>query len=215
MNKADKLVQIRSEKTDGFLVYKDENLRKINSIRRVISAPDAKLPPILCEAQVMFSPASEANNEPRSCYNCQFYNYNRSCKIHSPEIVVKKLTWPPEATADSKRIEYWPCCGYWMPGESNYSAAAHIATVDPDHSGLCWINAPKPGLEYSGACCGGAHDGDDCDFYMTPVADKRLAPTGFCRVLQKDVANMDACSAWIDDDLVNWRTAQERFKLNT
>jgi hypothetical protein len=224
MSKADQLARARgktalasnsmSGKTDGFLVYKDENLPKINSIRRVISAPDAKLPPILNNGQVSFSSASEAHGEPRSCYNCPFFNYNRGCQLMSPEIIVKKLIWPPEATADSKQIEYWPVCSYWVYGEPNYGKPRHIASLDPDNAGLCWINAPEVGMDKSGSCCGGANGGDDCDFYMTAVPDKRRSPQGFCRVLQKDVSNMDCCASWLDDDLVSWRTAAERFKLN-
>jgi hypothetical protein len=213
MSKADELAGLRG-KTDGFLVYKGENLRKINSIRRVISAPDAKLPPILNNGQVTFSSASEAHNEPRSCYNCQFYNFNRSCKLMSKELQIKKLVWPSAPTKDSKQIEYWPVCGYWIYGEPNYSAEQRYSSIDPDNAGLCWINAPEMGLDRNGSCCSGANNGDDCDFFMTPVADKRDVDSGFCRVLQKPVAGMDCCSAWLDDDLVSWRTAQERFKIN-
>jgi|SRR6478609_4573528 len=209
MGKAEDIA--RSRKTDGFLVYEDKNLPKINSIRRVISAPDAKLPPILNNGQVSFSAPYK---DPRSCYNCPFYNFNRGCQLMSPEIVIRKLLWPKEATEDSKQIEYWPVCSYWVPGEPNYGSPKRIATLDPDDAGLCWINAPEVGLEYSGANCSGANDADDCDFYMTPIADKRKAKQGFCRVLQKTVDGMACCSAWLDDDLVSWRTANERLKIN-
>jgi hypothetical protein len=198
-------------RTDGFLTYTEDNLSKINAIRRVISAPDAKLPPILNNGQVTFSSASEAHGEPRSCYNCPFFNYDRSCKLMGQSLIVKKFIWPPRATADSKRIEYWPVCSYWIPGEPNYGPEQSIAKLNPDDAGLCWINAPEVGLDASGSCCGGQNGGDDCDLFMTPDADKRDADTGFCRVLQRDVENMSCCSAWIDDDLVGWRTAQERL----
>lgn len=202
--------------TDGFFVYKPKpaQLRKVNSIRRVISAPDAKLPPILNNGQALFSSAAEANDEPRSCYNCSFYNYGRTCMLFGAEIEVHKLVWPPEATSDSKQIEYWPVCGHWVPGEPNYGPEKSIARLNPDDAGLSWVNAPKPGLEASGTCCGGRNGGDDCDFWMIPGDDKRAADTGFCRVLQRDTDNMDCCSCWLDDDLVSWRTAQERFKIN-
>jgi hypothetical protein len=201
-------------KTDGFLTYTDENLAKVNSIRRVISAPDATLPPILNNGQVTFSSTSEANDEPRSCYNCVFYNYGRSCQLLGQSLEIRKLIWPPQPTEDSKQIEYWPVCSYWVPGEPAYGAARSIAALNPDDAGLCWINAPEVGLDASGSCCGGQNGGDDCDFFMTPMPDKRGADTGFCRVLQRDVNNMDCCSAWLDDDLLNWRTAMERFKIN-
>lgn len=199
-------------RTDGFLVYKPENLSKVNAIRRVISAPDAKLPPILNNGQVVFSSAESADRKPRSCANCVFYNYGRSCKLIGQGIKVRKFIWPPEKTSDSKQIEYWPACGMWTPGKPNYGAEQFIASYDPDDIGLCWINAPSVGLEYSGSCCGGQNGGDDCDYFMTSVADKRDADTGFCRVLQRDTNNMDCCTAWNDDDLVSWRTAQERIK---
>jgi hypothetical protein len=201
-------------KTDGFLRYKEENLRKINSIRRVISAPDATLPPILNNGQVSFSSAKDAHDEPRSCYNCGFYNYGRTCQLMSPSIEIHKLLWPPAATPDSKQIEYWPVCSYWIPGEPAYGSTKQLASLNPDDAGLCWINAPEPGLDASGACCSGANGGDDCDMFMTPGADKRDFDQGFCRVLQRDVNGMDCCSAWLDDDLVAWRTAQERFRIN-
>lgn len=201
-------------KTDGFLAYKAENLRKINSIRRVISAPDATLPPILNNGQIVFSSAKDADSEPRSCYNCPFFNYERSCQLMGQKLLIKKFIWPPKATADSKQIEYWPVCSYWIPGEPAYGEEKSIATIDPDYAGLCWVNAPEPGLDHSGSNCGGANDGDDCDFFMTPGPDKRSFETGFCRVLQRNVNNLDCCGAWLDDDLVNWRTAQERMRLN-
>jgi hypothetical protein len=201
-------------KTDGFLTYREENLRKINSIRRVISAPDAKLPPILNNGQVLFSSASTADNEPRSCYNCPFFNYERSCQLMGSQVEIHKLFWPKQATSDSKQIEYWPVCGYWVKGEPNYGEEKCVAHLNPDDAGLGWVNAPKPGQEYGGTSCGGRGGGDDCDLWMTEGADKREEDSGFCRVLQRETQNLDCCSAWVDDDLVSWRTAQERFKIN-
>lgn len=203
-------------RTDGFLVYKPkiDQLRKVNSIRRVISAPDAKLPPILNNGQVTFSSASSANNEPRSCYNCTFFNYERSCQLMGQGLTIRKLLWPPTPTADSKQIEYWPVCSYWIYGEPNYGSSRSISCLNPDDAGLCWINAPEPGLKKSGACCSGANGGDDCDLWMVSGPDKRDFKEGFCRVLQRNTAAMDCCACWVDDDLVSWRTAIERFKLN-
>lgn len=201
-------------KTDGFLVYEPENLRKINSIRRVISKPDAKLPPILNNGQVLFSAAEDAHGEPRSCYNCPFYNYGKSCRLMGPDVEIRKLLWPPKQTADSKQVEYWPVCGYWIYGEPNYGTEKFTARISPDDAGLGWINAPKPGQKQGGSCCGGRNGGDDCDLWMTADEDKREADTGFCRVLQRDTNNLDCCSCWEDDDLVSWQTAQERFKIN-
>lgn len=200
-------------KLDGFLKYEPRNLRKINSIRRVISAPDAKLPPILNNGQVTFSSAESAGCEPRSCYNCTFYNYGKSCRLMGPEISIRKFIFPKEATPDSKQIEYWPVCSYWIKGEPNYGSQSFIENkLNPDDAGLSWINAPSPGLKYSGSCCGGQRGGDDCDLWMVSGPDKRAFDVGFCRVLQRDTQNMDCCSCWTDDDLVSWRTAQERLK---
>lgn len=202
-------------KTDGFLVYEPENLRKINSIRRVISKPDAKLPPILNNGQVLFSAAEDAHGEPRSCYNCTFYNYGRSCGLMGPEIQIRKFIWPTKATADSKQIEYWPVCGYWISGDPNYGEESFRAHISPEDAGLIWINAPKVGQKYGGSNCGGQNGGDDCDYWMTDVADKREADTGFCRVLQRDTRNTECCACWQDDDRLSWQDAQERFKINS
>lgn len=203
-----------ANKTDGFLAYKPKNLEKINAIRRVISAPDAKLPPILENGQVLFSSAKDADNEPRSCYNCMFYNYGKSCQLISGIEPIRKFIWPKEKTADSKQVEYWPVCGAWIHGGPNYGTPKYIASLDPDNVDLGYVNAPKVGLKYAGTCCSGANGGDDCDYYMTPGPDKRSYPKAKCRVLQHEVNGMDCCSAWKDDDWVNWRTALERFKIN-
>jgi hypothetical protein len=93
-------------------------------------------------------------------------------------------------------------------GEPNYGVEAFRGANSPTTLGLLWINAPRVGLEYGGANCGGCNGGDDCDFYMTDIDDKREAPTGFCRVLQSEVANGDVCAAWNDDDKVDWQQAQ-------
>src|SRR5262249_20434339 len=149
------------------LTYRSEHLKKINAIRRVISAPDAKGVPVLGGAAVLFSSAASAHNQPRSCYNCPFYNYGRSCQLIGQDIAIRKLLWPKQPTSDSKPIEFWPVCGYWVYGTPNYSTSKEIVALDPDDAGLCWINAPKVGQEYGGSCCGGQNGGDDCDLWMT------------------------------------------------
>jgi hypothetical protein len=193
---------------EDFKVYKAEDLRKINAQRRGLSAPGEYTVPVLTEGSVLFSPASDAHDEPRACMNCELYNAGKSCAIMGPHIPIRKLTFPKEPTADAKVIEYWPVCGYWMYGEP-YSSERFFATVDPDAAGLGWVNAPKPGLTHSGSCCGGRNGGDECDYWVTEVADARIADSGFCRVLQKDTSNMDCCSAWQDDDWLEWRRGVE------
>lgn len=199
----------------AFLSYRPKHLKKINAIRRVISAPDAKLPPILNNGQVLFSSAEGADNEPRSCYNCPFYNYGHSCQLMEGIEPIKKLVFPKAPVpADSKQVEYWPVCGMWIHGEPNYASERYIASMDPDDMGLGYVNAPRVGLKYSGTSCGGQNGGDDCDYWMVDEPDKRAVKEGFCRVLQKNTKNGDCCSCWIDDDWVSWRTAKERFKIN-
>jgi hypothetical protein len=197
---------------DGFLKYDKTYVRKVNAQRIAQSRPDLCGVPILDGAGVLFSSASEAHDEPRSCYNCPFFNYDRSCKLLPASIVVKKITIPLKAEANSKPIEYWPVCGYWVYGHPNYGPEEFVAKLDPDSAGLGWVNAPEPGLDKSGTSCGGAHGGDDCDLWMTDEPDKRGVKQGFCRVLQADTGNMDCCSAWQDDDFLTWQMVQERFK---
>lgn len=196
---------------EGFIKYTNKNVPKVNAIRRAQSLPDLRLPPILDNGSVLFSSADSANNEPRSCANCVFYNNGRSCQLIGPHVPIRKFTWPPERTADSKPIEYWPVCGYWIHGKPNTGEPRFIAVLDPEDMGLGWVNAPKAGQSLGGTCCGGRNGGDDCDLWMTEKDDKRSCDTGFCRVLQKDTANMDCCSAWRDDDWITWQMAQERF----
>lgn len=198
--------------SEDFKIYKAENLRKINSLRRVNSGPGERDVPVLEESSILFSAAAEAHDEPRSCYNCFMFNAaEKSCAILGPDIHIEKLIWPPEPTPDSKQIEYWPVCGYWIHGSPNYGPAVHNARINPDAAGLGWVNAPKVGLSRSGSCCGGRNGGDECDYWVTEEADARDADFGFCRVLQRDTANMDCCSAFRDDDWVDWQIAQERF----
>lgn len=189
---------------DGFLKYKPKHLPKINSIRRAVSQPDITSLPILTKEQVLFVSAAEMANEPASCYNCRFYNHGKSCGIIGPLTIVKKFVYGEP----DKPIEYWPCCGMHEHGEPNYGVEAFRAANSPSTLGLVWINAPRIGLDYGGANCGGCNGGDDCDLYMVNIDNKREAPTGFCRVLQSEVANGDVCAAWTDDDRVDWQQAQ-------
>lgn len=202
---------------DGFYKYRAKLglVRKVNAIRIGQSRPDLREPPILDEGAVLFSSAASADNEPRSCYNCQFFNFEKSCKLLGKDVEIHKFTWPEEVRDGAKPIEYWPVCGYWVKGEPNYGVAQYSENkVSPDDAGLGWVNAPEVGQEQGGSSCGGANGGDDCDLWMIedPSGDKRAAKTGFCRVLQKETGCMDCCSAWQDDDWLNWNLVQERFR---
>src|SRR5580693_1717716 len=104
----------------NFLVFKADKLRKINSERRALSQPTLTDVPVLTKGQVMYVPEGQMEGEPATCYNCAFFNYDRSCKLLGPKCKVKKLTYPPKPTSDAKQIEYWPCCGEWTRGEPNY-----------------------------------------------------------------------------------------------
>lgn len=200
---------------DGFYRYKakPEMVRKINTIRIGQSRPDLKSTPILDESSVLFSSAASAGNEPRSCYNCPFFNYEKSCKLMGKDVEIHKFTWPKERRDNSKPIEFWPVCGYWVKGEPNYAEEEFYAKLNPDEAGLGWVNAPEVGLERSGTSCGGKNGGDDCDLWIIEgeSGDKRAADTGFCRVMQKETGNLDCCAAWEDDDWLTWQMVKERF----
>jgi hypothetical protein len=194
---------------NDFKVMTAEHLRKWNAQRRALSQPDVYLVPALKPSQVLFVPAAKMGGEPATCYNCQLYNYGKSCMLMGKNILIYKFIYPPKATADAKRIEYWPCCGMWDRGQPNFGAPKFMENLStPDELGLIWINAPEPGLEISGATCGGmAGDkpiADECDHYISKEADARDAPTAFCRVLQQDVENGAVCAAWIDDDRLEY-----------
>jgi hypothetical protein len=197
---------------DGFLSYTGKHVKKANAIRIAQSRPDLAGVPILQEGSVLFSSGDSAHDEPRSCYNCPFFNFESSCKLMDARIKIKKFTTPERMEAGAKPIEYWPVCGYWIYGQPNYGLDEHYATLDPSSAGLGWVNAPKTGQELSGTSCGGACGGDDCDLWITKGDDKRAEATGFCRVLQKETGNMDCCSAWQDDDWLTWEMVQERFR---
>lgn len=194
----------------GFPVYDEKQIRKVNAMRRAFSAPDSMKPVINTKGEALFVTGEEMNNEPASCYNCQFYNEKaETCGLIGKHKAIKKIIWPKEATADSKRIEYWPCCSMQLFGEPNKGEAVYRASSDPDYIGLLWINAPKIGQEYGGANCGGVDGGDDCDHYMSEGdKPKWESPTGFCRALQTTVACNDVCAQWRDDDTLQWQDAQ-------
>lgn len=191
---------------DDFVVYRASNLRKVNAQRRALSQPDVYCVPVLKAAEVLFVPAAQMGGEPATCYNCSRYNHGRSCMLIGPHVPIRKFTYPKEATSDAKQIEYWPCCGEWKRGDPNRDSSTFCEDLDtPDELGLGWINAPKPGQLIAGANCGGLNGGDECDFYVTDVADARDVETGWCRVLQQDVSGEAVCAAWRDDDFVDYQ----------
>lgn len=198
-------------KPGGFPIYEEKNLPKINAIRRAISLPAVKSPIIPTKGQALFTTAEEMNDEPASCYNCQFYNQKaESCAILGPRQKIRKILYPPRATADAQPVEYWPCCSMQLYGKPHDGEAVYRASSDPDYLDLVWINASKPGQEHGGANCGGCKGGDDCDHYLTEGTKAKWdSPTGFCRALQTTVACGDVCSLWGDDDELRWREAQK------
>lgn len=196
-----------------FKIYTASELSKINSQRRAISQPADRTLPVLQKAKVLFVAASQMNNEPASCANCQFYNFGRSCQFMGPGVMIRKFVYPPRATADAKRIEYWPCCGMHTYGIPNYGPEEwHKPFWSPGDVDLIWINAPAPGQEHGGANCGGACGGDDCDYFISEDDDMHADKPGFCRVLQSDVDSGDVCTAWDDDDKLEWTKAQALIK---
>jgi hypothetical protein len=193
----------------NFLAYKIQHLKKINSQRRALSQPTFVDVPVLTKGQVQYIPEGEMDGKPATCYRCPFFNYGRSCKLLGDRVSIRKFTYPPAPTADAKQIEFWPCCSAWTPGEPNYGDEEFFDNLaTPETLGLIWINAPKIGQEYGGANCGGKNGGDDCDHYITEGDDKREECTAFCRVLQQTVENGAVCSAWQDDDEIDWQRAQ-------
>lgn len=194
----------------GFNPYTPKALPKVNSMRMANSLVQITGPIPLEKGQVLFSPGVD-NPNPRNCYSCNLYNETaQTCQIIRPEIRVKKFVYPPEG---GKKIEYWPVCGMWKYGETNKGTATYEKPQDPDNLGFGFVNAPKVGLTQSGTNCGGGNNGDDCDNYrVTGDRPIREYPVGFCRVLQTEVSNLDCCSAWIDDDWVDWQKGQALMK---
>lgn len=194
----------------GFPIYGVAQLRKVNAMRMAFSAPESSSPVINTKGEALFVTAEEMDDEPASCYNCQFYNLKaETCGLIGKRLTIKKLVWPKESTEDAKQIEYWPCCSMQLYGKPNDGEAGYRSSSDPDYLGLIWINAPKVGQEYGGANCGGSNGGDDCDHYTTDgKKPKWESPTGFCRALQTTVACGDVCAQWRDDDTLQWQDAQ-------
>jgi hypothetical protein len=191
----------------GFVEYGKEQLPKVDSMRRDKSQPDFYGVPILHDSQVMFTRASEMGDKPASCYTCQIMQSNGTCGLLGPEIEVVKVTGH---TDSNDPIEYWPCCDehdYGEPSKSEPSYRPNLST--PSQVGLIWINASEAGQEYGGANCGGGNGGDDCDHYMVKDGEKWDNPQGICRVLQHTVDNGDVCTAWWDDDILEWTEAQQ------
>jgi hypothetical protein len=196
-----------------FKLHTAKTLRKVNAQRRALSQPDVYTVPVLKSAEVLFVPASKMCGEPATCYNCSRYNYGRSCQMIGPNVLIRRFIYPPTATADAKRIEYWPCCSEWDRGQPNYGPAKYAYNQStPDELGLGWINAPEVGLEMSGANCGGENGGDECDFYVSEEADARDAERAWCRVLQMEVENGAVCAAWRDDDWIDYQRGSALLK---
>lgn len=194
----------------GFPIYGEKQIRKVNAMREAFSAPNSSAPVVNTKGETLFTTAEEMHDEPASCYNCQFYNEKaETCGLIGKRLIIKKIVWPKEATADAKQIEYWPCCSMQLYGETNKGEAVYRASSDQDYLGLIWINAPKVGLPHGGANCGGTNGGDDCDQYIVEgTKPKWETPTGFCRAMQITVAAGDVCCQWRDDDTLQWQDAQ-------
>jgi len=195
--------------TGGFPIYGEKQLRKVNAMRRAFSAPESSSAVVNTKGEALFVTAEEMNDEPASCYNCQFYNEKaQTCQIIGKRHIIKKLTWPKKETPDAKQIEYWPCCSMQLYGKPNQGEAKYLSSSDADYMGLIWINASEVGQQYGGANCGGSNGGDDCDHYTTDSGKAKWdSPTGFCRALQTTVACGDVCCQWRDDDTLNWQDA--------
>lgn len=194
----------------GFVKYDETQLPKVDSMRRDKSQPDFYGIPILSDAAVLFTRASEINHEPVSCYNCTKQQSDQTCYLLGPAVKVQKVTGHRDS---GEPIEYWPCCSaqqYGEPAKGKSSYAEYLSA--PRDLGLIWINAPKPGLKHSGANCAGVNDGDDCDHYMVKSGEKWDNPQGYCRVLAHMVDAGDVCTAWHDDDELPWEEAQQLMK---
>jgi hypothetical protein len=191
----------------GFIEYGKEQLPKVDSMRRDKSQPDFYGIPILSDGAALFVRASEIGNKPASCYTCEKQQSDDTCYLLGTGVKVRKVTGHRES---GDPIEYWPCCGSHQYGdgpEGKPEYSEHLST--PKSLGLVWINASEPGQKYGGSNCGGVEGGDDCDHYMVKSGEKWDNPQGFCRVLQHSVAAGDDCSAWHDDDELQWEEAQQ------
>ena len=195
----------------GFVEYGAEQLPKVDSMRRDKSQPDFHGIPILSDGAVMLCSAEAIGNKPTSCSTCTFHNAKpETCMLMGPEIIVDNVTGAKDS---GDPIEYWPCCSEQNYGEPNHSEAKYIEPFKtPDALGLVWINAPEVGQEYGGSNCGGVNGGDDCDHYLVRSGEKWDSASGFCRVLQHEVDAGQVCSAWDDDDILDWQDAQQLLR---
>jgi hypothetical protein len=196
------------ESRPGFPEYGSEQLDKVNSMRADKTQPDFMGIPILKDGQVMLMSAEALGSKPASCATCTFKNADEeNCMLLGPEITVSTVIGDEEY---GDPIEYWPCCSMHNYGENQTGEAQYLEPLkSPDELGLIWINASEPGQKYGGANCGGVNGGDDCDHYQVKQGEKWDNPTGFCRVLQKEVGAGQVCAAWGDDDELSWQEAQQ------
>ncbi len=196
----------------GFVEYGEDQLPKVDSMRRDKSQPDFHGIPILQDSDVGFVTAAEIGGKPASCYTCSKQNPDETCYLLGPEIKVRTV----EGHQDSgDPIEYWPCCSSHQFGDAGKEVSYADQLATPDALGLIWINAPEVGQEFGGANCGGVEGGDDCDHYLVREGEKWSNPQGYCRVLAHTVAAGDVCSAWRDDDELQWDEAQQLMAGDT
>jgi len=193
----------------GYIEYGPEQLPKIDSMRRDKTQPDFYGIPILDDADVLFTHASEIGNLPASCYTCHHQQKDETCHLLGPDVKVSKVIGHSES---GEPIEYWPCCGMHDFGPPSNEIKYEEKLSQPITLGLVWINASDPGQKYGGANCGGIDGGDDCDHYMVGAVDKWDTDQGFCRILQHMVDAGDVCTAWRDDDELSWADAQNLIK---
>lgn len=197
----------------GFVEYGEDQLPKVDSMRRDKSQPDFYGIPILADSDVGFVRASQIGEVPASCYTCQKQQSDETCFLLGPEIKVSKVIGHHDS---GDPIEYWPCCSshqFGSPASGNPNYSPELAS--PDQLGLIWINAPEVGQKFGGANCGGTNGGDDCDHYLVRAGEKWENPQGNCRVLAHEVDAGDVCGAWRDDDELPWKEAQQLLAGDT
>lgn len=195
----------------GFVEYGPEQLPKVDSMRRDKSQPDLYGVPILHDSDVLFTRASELGGLPASCYTCKEHTPDLTCERMGPSVKVAKVIGHRDS---GDPIEYWPCCSLQEYTDKPRSSPTHYhdSLDNPDEIGLIWINAPEVGQKYGGANCGGVEGGDDCDHYLVKSGEKWDNQQGACRVLQHSVDAGDVCTAWRDDDILNWQEAEMLMK---
>lgn len=194
----------------GFVEYTKEQLPKVDAMRRDKSQPDFFGIPIISDEAVMFTRASELDDKPASCYTCQAQQADLTCFYMGPSVKVEKVKGAKDS---GEQIEYWPCCGMHNlgPRQTGQPVYADILS-NPSSLGLVWINAPRVGQAFGGANCGGVKGGDDCDHYMVKSGEKWDNDDGYCRVLCHAVDGGDVCTAWHDDDELQFEEAQRLIR---